>query len=82
LKAVVAVIPPTFNTTEWNLIEALVKLIPRLQLPPMETLTWANLISTLKKVPAAFTENTLQELFDDVYTLMEIQVLEMITEND
>jgi hypothetical protein len=45
------------------------KKIPKLPLPPMETYTWAELISAGKKVPTAFGVNTLQELYDYVDTL-------------
>jgi hypothetical protein len=34
-----------------------------------ESLTWPNLISSVKKIPAVFSQTTLQELYDDVSRL-------------
>jgi hypothetical protein len=66
LQAAVAVIPPTFNNTEWSLLVSMVMTFHTPGIDLLKTSTLAEVFNAVKKVPIGYNITTLQLMYDNV----------------
>jgi hypothetical protein len=71
LEKVASKIPGTLNLVTWNDVRMKTNILPLLPVLPIETLTWVDVVTTIKKIPTFFNTSTLQTMFDDITAITD-----------